>query len=98
MVHRLNAHISFALYSGSHAVCLLVNKYPHYRIVNYDKLDYCSSLKNLASLAGKPNYKFVKVIQLHPLLQSLSLSEIGRLIELLFSWRLRRATSFPPIW
>lgn len=45
---------------GSHAVCLLVNKYPHYRIVNYDKLDYCSSLKNLASLAGKPNYKFVK--------------------------------------
>jgi dTDP-glucose 4,6-dehydratase len=45
---------------GSHVVTLLVNKYPEYKIVNYDKLDYCSSLKNLSSLASKPNYKFVK--------------------------------------
>jgi UDP-glucose 4,6-dehydratase len=45
---------------GSHVVMLLVNKYPHYKIVNYDKLDYCSSLKNLEAIASKPNYKFVK--------------------------------------
>jgi len=45
---------------GSHVVSLLVNKYPQYKIVNYDKLDYCSSLKNISSLHGKPNYKFVK--------------------------------------
>lgn len=45
---------------GSHVVSLLVNKYPDYKIVNYDKLDYCSSLKNIASLQSKPNYRFVE--------------------------------------
>lgn len=45
---------------GSHVVTLLVNKYPQYKIVNYDKLDYCSSMKNLEPIADKPNYKFVK--------------------------------------
>ncbi len=41
-------------------VILLVKKYPQYRIVNFDKLDYCSSLKNLDGIAGAPNYTFVK--------------------------------------
>jgi len=45
---------------ASHVVLQLVNKYPDYKIVNYDKLDYCSSVKNLASINDKPNYKFVK--------------------------------------
>jgi UDP-glucose 4,6-dehydratase len=45
---------------GSHVVTLLVHKYPEYKIVNYDKLDYCSSFKNLAPVASAPNYKFVK--------------------------------------
>jgi len=49
------------LCSGSHVVILLVKKYPHYKIVNLDKLDYCSSLKNLEAVAGYPNYTFVKV-------------------------------------
>lgn len=58
----------------------MVNKYPNYKIVNFDKarrerasvpgfsppsprsqLDYCSSLKNLDSIRGRPNYSFVKV-------------------------------------
>ncbi len=47
--------------SGSHVVMLLVKKYPSYRIVNFDKLDYCSSLKNLESISDAPNYTFVKV-------------------------------------
>lgn len=45
---------------ASHVVLLLVQKYPQYNIVNFDKLDYCSSLKNLDSIRGKPNYSFVK--------------------------------------
>ena len=45
---------------ASHVVILLVKKYPNYRIVNYDMLDYCASLKNLASIENMPNYKFVK--------------------------------------
>lgn len=28
--------------------------------MNFDKLDYCSSLKNIASIADEPNYSFVK--------------------------------------
>jgi UDP-glucose 4,6-dehydratase len=39
---------------------MLVTKYPRYRIVNFDKLDYCSSLKNLDGIAAAPNYTFVK--------------------------------------
>jgi len=38
----------------------LVRAYPQYKIVNLDKLEYCSSLKNLESIAGAPNYTFVK--------------------------------------
>jgi len=45
---------------ASHVVIRLVQKYPQYKIVNFDKLDYCSSLRNLHSVADKPNYKFVK--------------------------------------
>lgn len=46
---------------ASHVVILLAQRYPNYKIVNYDKLDYCSSLKNLESVASLPNYTFVKV-------------------------------------
>ena len=45
---------------ASHVVMLLVRKYPQYKIVNFDKLDYCSSLKNIESIADAPNYSFVK--------------------------------------
>jgi UDP-glucose 4,6-dehydratase len=37
-----------------------VTRYPHYRVVNLDKLDYCSSLHNLDPVAGAHNYSFVK--------------------------------------
>jgi dTDP-D-glucose 4,6-dehydratase len=47
--------------SGSHVITLLVKKYPNYKIVNFDKLDYCSSLKNLEPIAECPNYSFIKV-------------------------------------
>lgn len=42
---------------ASHVVILLVEKYPHYNVVNLDRLDYCSCLENLDCLKGKPNYK-----------------------------------------
>jgi len=45
---------------ASHVVIRLVKNYPQYKIVNFDKLDYCSSLKNLASIEDEPNYKFIK--------------------------------------
>lgn len=45
---------------GSHLVRLFVNKYPHYKIVNIDKLTYAGNLENLKDIEHKPNYTFVK--------------------------------------
>lgn len=42
---------------ASHVVILLVERYPQYNIVNFDRLDYCSCLENLDSVKRKPNYK-----------------------------------------
>lgn len=45
---------------GSHVVRLFVKKYPHYHIVNLDKLTYAGNLENLKDVEGAPNYTFVK--------------------------------------
>ncbi|KAJ3336293.1 hypothetical protein HDU93_003126 [Gonapodya sp. JEL0774] len=45
---------------ASHVVDRLVRWYPEYNIINFDKLDYCSSLRNLASVEDRVNYQFVK--------------------------------------
>lgn len=45
---------------GSNAVIHFVKKYPQYKIVNFDKLDYCSSLRNVEEIQNAPNYKFIK--------------------------------------
>lgn len=38
----------------------LSRKYPHYRIVVLDKLDYCSSKEHLRELQGSDNFRFVQ--------------------------------------
>ena len=43
---------------GSHLVRLLVNKYPHYHIVNLDALTYAGNLENLKDIEDQPNYTF----------------------------------------
>ena len=45
---------------GSHVVRLFVNSYPHYQIINLDKLTYAGNLANLEDIEEKPNYRFVK--------------------------------------
>jgi UDP-glucose 4,6-dehydratase len=45
---------------ASHVVIQLVRAYPNYKIVCFDKLDYCSSLSNLSAVRDCPNFKFVK--------------------------------------
>lgn len=45
---------------GSHVVRLLVQKYPTYRIVNFDKLTYAGNLSNLVDVEQASNYVFVK--------------------------------------
>lgn len=45
---------------ASHVAEHLFFKYPKYKIVILDRLDYCANTKNFESMAGKPNFKFVK--------------------------------------
>ena len=45
---------------GSHLVRHFVNTYPHYHIVNLDKLTYAGNLENLKDVQDAPNYTFVK--------------------------------------
>jgi dTDP-glucose 4,6-dehydratase len=45
---------------GSHVVRRFVTRYPHYRIVNLDKLTYAGNLENLRDVENKGNYEFVK--------------------------------------
>lgn len=58
---RPTAH-SFILtgFIASHVAILLCQKYPQYKIVVYDKLDYCACLDNLEEIVDLPNFKFVK--------------------------------------
>lgn len=44
---------------GSHLVRLFVNKYPDYRIINFDALTYAGNLENLSDVENFPNYVFV---------------------------------------
>jgi UDP-glucose 4,6-dehydratase len=44
---------------ASHVAIRIVQKYPDYKIVVLDKLDY-SNLKNLLPVSSLPNFKFVK--------------------------------------
>lgn len=45
---------------GSHLIKLLVNKYPQYRIICFDKLTYAGNLENLTEVETAENYTFVK--------------------------------------
>ncbi len=45
---------------GANFIRYILNKYPHYSVVNYDKLTYAGNLENLKEIENHPNYKFVK--------------------------------------
>jgi dTDP-glucose 4,6-dehydratase len=45
---------------GSHVIRLFIKKYPHYKIVNLDKLTYAGNMANLSDIEESKNYEFVK--------------------------------------
>jgi dTDP-glucose 4,6-dehydratase len=45
---------------GSHVVRLFTNRYPGYRIVNFDMLTYAGNLENLRDVEQLPNYSFIR--------------------------------------
>ena len=45
---------------GSHVIRKLVNNYPNYKIINFDKLTYAGNLENLKDIENASNYEFIK--------------------------------------
>jgi dTDP-glucose 4,6-dehydratase len=45
---------------GSNFVRYMLNKYPEYKIVNYDLLTYAGNLENLKDIQENPQYVFIK--------------------------------------
>ncbi len=45
---------------GSHVARLFVNKYPEYKIYNFDLLTYAGNLENVSDIESAPNYHFIK--------------------------------------
>lgn len=45
---------------GSNFIRYILDKYPHYEVVNLDKLTYAGNLENLRDIFSKPGYRFVK--------------------------------------
>ncbi len=45
---------------GSNFIRHILNKYPSYEVVNFDKLTYAGNLENLKDIESNPRYKFVK--------------------------------------
>ncbi len=45
---------------GSSFIKYILSQYPHYTIVNLDKLTYAGNLENLSDIDGNPNYQLVK--------------------------------------
>jgi len=61
----MNVHMNLLVsggagFIGSNFIRYMLNKYPNYKIVNFDKLTYAGNLDNLKDVANNPNYKFVQ--------------------------------------
>ncbi len=68
---------------GSNFVRYILNKYPDYQIVNYDKLTYAGNLDNLRDVEDNPHYKFVQgdIIDLDKLNQVIKENKIDHVIN-----------------
>jgi dTDP-glucose 4,6-dehydratase len=45
---------------GSNFIKYILSHYPHYKILNLDKLTYAGNLDNLSDIKDNPNYQFIK--------------------------------------
>ncbi len=45
---------------GSNFILYMINKYPDYKIINFDMLTYAGNLDNLKTIEDNPNYQFIK--------------------------------------
>ena len=82
---------------GSHVIRLFINKYPTYRIINFDKLTYAGNLTNLRDVETKENYVFVKgdINDVEKLNQTFSEYQIDSVIHLAAESHVDRSISNP---
>lgn len=68
---------------GSNFIRHMLQKYPDYKIVNYDKLTYAGNLENLKDVEENPNYTFIKgdIIDLDNLNKVIKEHNIDRVIN-----------------
>ncbi|MFA5210893.1 MAG: dTDP-glucose 4,6-dehydratase [Patescibacteria group bacterium] len=68
---------------GSNFIRHMLQKYPSYKIVNYDKLTYAGNLENLKDVENNPNYNFVQgdIIDLDNLNKVIKEYNINRVIN-----------------
>jgi len=45
---------------GSNFIRYIMNKYPEYKVINYDKMTYAGNPENLRDIEKDPHYKFVR--------------------------------------
>lgn len=45
---------------GSNFIRYIIQKYPDYNIINFDKLTYAGNLENLKDMEGNPHYHFIQ--------------------------------------
>lgn len=68
---------------GSNFIRYMLEKYPDYIIVNYDKLTYAGNLENLADVSDNPNYHFEQgdITDLERINQVIKSHDISHLIN-----------------
>ncbi len=68
---------------GSNFIRHMLQKYPDYKIVNYDKLTYAGNLDNLRDVENNPNYTFIQgdIVDLEKLNQVIVEHKISHVIN-----------------
>ncbi len=82
---------------GSHVIRLLVNNYPEYLIVNFDKLTYAGNLENLKDIERAANYEFTKgdITEWDEVMKAMKDFEIDNIIHLAAESHVDRSISNP---
>ncbi len=69
---------------GSNFIHYMLEKYPDYEIINYDKLTYAGNLDNLASIVDNPHYHF----------EQGDITDLARLNEVMSKYQITHLINF----
>jgi dTDP-glucose 4,6-dehydratase len=59
----------------------MLEKYPNYQIVNFDKLTYAGNPANLKDLENNPNYSFVKGDICDPVIVNETIKKVDQVVH-----------------